>query len=102
MDGRESYPSKRTTDMGGRQNKRQELDQDYLPVRAKLLEIAASLDRLDRAAGDPADDKRREQLRAGIELLLSQRAGRAEQIQLLFSREYAENWREEFFPGGDA
>lgn len=83
--------------MGGPQNKRQVLDQDYLSVRAKLLEIAASLDRLDRAEGERPDDARREQLRAGIELLLSNQAGRAEQIQLLFSREYAENWREEFF-----
>lgn len=83
--------------MGGPQNKRQVLDQDFLSVRAKLLEIAASLDRLDRAEGAQPDDARRDQLRAGIELLLSDQADRAEQIQLLFSREYAEHWRHDFF-----
>lgn len=83
--------------MGGPQNKQQILDQDYLLVRAKLLEVAASLDRLDRAEGEQPDDGRRDQLRAAVERLLSDEPDRAEQIQLLFSRDYAENWRDEYF-----
>ena len=46
------------------------LDQEFLVVRAKILEIAAALDRLDRGAGDsddhPRNDPRTEKLRSGL------------------------------------
>ena len=85
------------------------LDREFLPTRAKILEIAAALDRIERAtffdtgertednqadrknlAGDP----RWKQLQAGIQLLLTGQAQRAEQVQLLFSRPYDEQWRQ--------
>lgn len=69
------------------------LEQEFLPLRAKILELAAGLDRLDRAAGALADDPRRERLRQGIELLLADGPGRAERVQLLFSRDYDQAWR---------
>jgi hypothetical protein len=72
------------------------LEQEFLPLRAKILEIAAGLDRLDRAAGDPRRDERRERLERAIRLLLASESMRAEQVQLLFSREYDESWREQF------
>ena len=34
-------------------------DQEFLPTRAKILEVAAALDRLDRASGSLAADSRR-------------------------------------------
>ena len=72
------------------------LEHEFLPLRAKILEIAAGLDRLDRADGDPRRDSRREQLVRAIRLLLAEEATRAEQAQLLFSREFDETWREQF------
>ena len=42
-----------------------------MPLRAKILEIAAGLDRLDRAGGSLGDDERRERLRQAIGLLLA-------------------------------
>lgn len=72
------------------------LDQEYLPVRAKILEIAASLDRIQRAVGDIADAPRLKQLQAAIESLLEDEPGRAERVQLLFSRPYDQRWRETF------
>jgi len=71
------------------------LEQEFLPLRAKILEIAAGLDRLDRAEGDVRRDGRRERLAGAIRLLLEEAPGRAERVQLLFSREYDESWREE-------
>lgn len=72
------------------------LDRHYLEVRARLLEIAATLDRIDRAGGLDADDPRRQQIAKGIEILQEAGSQRAEQLQLLFSRPYDENWRRDF------
>lgn len=72
------------------------LDREFLEMRAKLLELAASFDRLDRADGDVRDDRRLRLLREAIELLLDDPGDRAEQLQLLFSRSYDDNWQHEF------
>ncbi len=69
---------------------------EFLPVRAKLLEVAAALDRLDRAQGSMDGDSRRSQIGNAIETLLQDREDRAEQIQLIFSRPYEEDWRRRF------
>lgn len=68
------------------------LDREYLEIRAKILEIAASLDRLDRADGDVSTDPRTTKLRQGLDLLNGPHADRAEQVQLLFSRAYEDDW----------
>jgi hypothetical protein len=69
-------------------------DQELLPIRAKLLEVAAALDRIDRASGSVGTDPRRTQVQAAIQVLLRPEDDRAEQIQLIFSRQYADDWRE--------
>jgi hypothetical protein len=71
------------------------LEQEFLPLRAKILELAAGLDRLDRAVGDMPNDGRRERLARAIELLLKNDPNRAEQIQIL-CREYDAAWRNKF------
>lgn len=72
------------------------LDAEFLPIRAKILEVAAALDRLDRARGSLANESRRAQLQAAIQVLLRPEDDRAEQIQLIFSRRYEDNWRDKF------
>jgi hypothetical protein len=72
------------------------LEQEFLPIRAKLLEVAASLDRLDRASGNLGSESRRRQISAAIELLLSSVDDRAEQVQLIFSRPFEDDWRDKF------
>ena len=72
----------------------QVFDQELLPIRAKLLEIAAALDRIDRANGSVNSDPRRTQVQAAIQILLRPDDDRTEQIQLIFSRPYEANWRE--------
>lgn len=71
-------------------------DQEFLPIRAKLLEVAASLDRLDRAGGSLTSESRLKQVRAAIEVLLRPENDRTEQIQLIFSRPFNEEWRDKF------
>ncbi len=74
----------------------QVLDREFLEIRAKILEIAASLDRLDRAEGDVAADPRTERLQAGLQKLLDPSPDRAEQVQQVFSRSYDSQWRDTF------
>ena len=71
-------------------------DREFLELRAKVLELAAGLDRLDRAPGSVASDPRLGRLQQAIQLLLEPRADRAEQTQLVFSREYDQDWRQKF------
>ncbi|MCZ6792500.1 MAG: hypothetical protein O7J95_02670 [Planctomycetota bacterium] len=69
------------------------LDKEYLELRAKILEVAATLDRLDRADGDVSGDPRSDLLRRGIAELAKREADRAERLQLIFSLAYDETWR---------
>ena len=77
-------------------NSNQILDREYLTLRAKILEIAASLDRIERADGDISNDERMAEVRKGLEILLSDGSTRAEKVQLLFSHPYKEDWQEHF------
>ncbi len=70
------------------------LDRAYLEVRAKLLELAASLDRLDRGEGTVEGDRRMEQFHQALRILDGRDGNRADQIQLVFSLPYQSNWRQ--------
>jgi hypothetical protein len=70
---------------------KQVIDEYNLEVRCKLLEIAAIMDRYDRArvraSADPTDDPRLARWRQSLVILNQPQveANRAEQIALLFS-----------------
>jgi hypothetical protein len=72
------------------------IEQEFLPLRAKLLEIGAALDRLEREGVAVSQEPRLTKIRAAIEALLEGGEDRAEQIQLVFSRQYEGEWREKF------
>lgn len=72
------------------------LNREFFEMRAKILELAASLDRLDRGEGSVAGDPRLALIREGIQILLSEDDDRAEQVQLLFSRPYDDDWQNRF------
>jgi hypothetical protein len=80
--------------MAGERDSNQVFEDDFLPLRAKLIEIAASLDRIDRAGGSLAVEGKRAQVYEAIRALLRPEDDRAEQIQLIFSRPYDEAWQE--------
>ncbi|HEV3162390.1 MAG TPA: hypothetical protein VGZ22_00005 [Isosphaeraceae bacterium] len=71
------------------------LDRDFLETRTRILDIAAALDRLDRAAGIQGDspDRRLAQLRQAIAALLEPGPARAETVQRIFSLEYDPHWQ---------
>jgi hypothetical protein len=72
------------------------IEQEFLPLRAKLLEIGAALDRLERADALGGREPRVVKIRAAIDALLGSGGDRAEQIQLVFSRPFEEGWRDDF------
>jgi hypothetical protein len=72
------------------------LDRDYLVLRGKLLELAAGLDRIDRAPGSVKDDARYRQMSEAVALLLHDGPDRTERIQLALSLPYDANWRAQY------
>jgi hypothetical protein len=69
------------------------LEREFLEIRARLLHLAASLDRLERAEGTVESDPRLAKIREALQVLLAPQGDRAERIQLLFSRPYQNDWR---------
>ena len=78
-------------------------EQTFLQVRAKILEVAATLDRLDRAeaAASVRSDPRFGQIRQGLEILLSDGFHRAAQIQEIFSDQYDPTWMKKYLSTGE-
>ncbi len=70
------------------------LDAYFLEARAKLLDLAAILDRIGRGAdaASAEGDSRMARVRQALEVLHDQSGGRAERIQQIFSLEYDANW----------
>lgn len=72
------------------------LDRDFLETRSRILDVAAALDRLDRASVRSAEgthpDRRLMQIRQALEALLVPGPGRSETVQRLFSLEYDPEW----------
>ncbi len=69
------------------------LEREFLGVRMRLIDVAAALDRIDRAEGWVADDPRLEKIRQALQILSGDRSDRAEKVQLLFSLPYQDDWR---------
>jgi hypothetical protein len=72
------------------------LDREFLNIRAKILEVGALLDRLDRADGSLQGDPRCERIERAIAVLSDSDPSRAEQIQMVFSLPFAEDWQAQF------
>lgn len=70
------------------------LDQFFFDARCRLLDLAATLDRIGRGAdaAAAANDPRIEKIRKALEVLHDQSGGRAERIQQIFSLDYDPNW----------
>lgn len=70
------------------------LDQFFLDARSRLLDLAATLDRIDRGSDAEAADRdpRLVRLRKALAILQSDAPNRAEQVQQLFSLEYDSTW----------
>ena len=72
------------------------LNREFLEIRCKILELAAAFDRLDRSEGSIKNDSRLAKLREALTTILDQATDRAEQVQMIFSREYEDDWQAKF------
>lgn len=72
------------------------LDRDFLTIRSRLLDLAAALDRVDRAPPGADRDPRAAQIAAALKILAGPGPDRAVRVQMTFSLPYRENWRQEF------
>ena len=77
-------------------NANQILEREYLSIRAKILELAACFDRIERADGDVSDAPEMVLIRQALDVLIEHQLNRAEQVQMLFSHPYRKNWQAEF------
>jgi hypothetical protein len=70
------------------------LDRHFLELRCEILNLAAALDRMERAEGysQIADDPRIAQLSRGIAILSSGGTDHAQRVQMLFSDDYEPGW----------
>lgn len=80
-------------------------EREFLPARSKILELAATLDRLDRAGASDernggSNESRRALIEQALKLLLEPHDNRAERIQQLFSREYDAGWYDAWLATG--
>jgi hypothetical protein len=71
------------------------LDAYFLEARARLLDLAAILDRIGRGggAGGADEDPRLHKIRQALEVLHDQSGGRAERVQRIFSLDYDPDWK---------
>lgn len=75
---------------------REVLEQEYLQVRAKILEVAAFFDRLAEAEVSNVNQDQLDLLEQGCRVLTDGDAGKAARVQLAFSRTYEADWREKY------
>lgn len=61
------------------------LGHEFLGIRCRLIELAATFDRIDRADGSVAADPRWLQIRRALDMLSAGGGPRAQGIELLFS-----------------
>ncbi len=77
------------------QTKNDVVDRFFLVARARVIELAAFFDRVERSEGELADEQRAktERLRKGLEMLLDSEAQKAKRTHMLFSLPSDANWR---------
>ena len=70
------------------------LDAYFLEARARILDVAAMLDRIGRGrdAASAGADPRMQRIRQALEILHDESGGRAERIQKIFSLDYDSSW----------
>lgn len=66
---------------------------EFLIARAKILELAATLDRIERSSGNVEDSKQMNLLAQGMHILCDEEVDKAKRVQLLMSRHYDPQWQ---------
>ena len=66
---------------------------EFLIARAKILELAATLDRIERSSGDVEDSIPMNLIAQGMHILCDEEVDKAKRVQLLMSRQYDPPWQ---------
>ncbi len=66
---------------------------EFMIARAKIVELAATLDRIERATGDVEDSRNMQLLVQGMHILCDDEVEKAKRVQLLMSRQYDPQWQ---------
>jgi len=66
---------------------------EFMIARAKIIELAATLDRIERASGNVNDSKNMQLLVHAMHILIDDQVEKAKRVQLLMSRVYDPNWQ---------
>ena len=69
---------------------------EFLQIRSRLLDVAAALDRAQRAGWNRDEDARGQKIAEAFQILLDDGPDRAARIQQLFSLVHDQDWREKF------
>jgi len=82
--------------MPGNMSASEMLTREFPQIRHRLIDIAAALDRIDRAEGANAvqSDSRLASLREAARVLTDGRPDRAQRVQMVFSDPYDPGWRD--------
>ena len=72
------------------------LSEEFFIARSKILDLAATLDRLERADGSLEALHQLKLLEQGMEILLDDQSDKAKRVQLLMSRPYDPDWRKNY------
>ncbi len=67
--------------------------EDFMIARARIVELAATLDRIERASGNVDDSKNMQLLMQGMNILCDDEVEKAKRVQLLMSRHYDPEWQ---------
>lgn len=79
-----------------RRSAEQILAEEFLHARSRILDLAAFLDRLERAPGSTEQEARMRWLAEGLEILCDDEVGKARRVQLLMSRDYDPAWQKKY------
>jgi len=66
---------------------------EFMIARSKIVELAATLDRIERANGDVDDSKQMQLLINGMQILCDDEVEKTKRVQLLMSRQYDPQWQ---------
>lgn len=66
---------------------------EFMIARAKILELAATLDRIERATGDVDGSRPMQLLVQGMNILCDDEVEKVKRVQLLMSRQYEPQWQ---------
>ncbi|MFO0013574.1 MAG: hypothetical protein ACK553_12575 [Planctomycetota bacterium] len=72
------------------------LAEEFLQARSRILDLAAFLDRLERAPGSAEEAAQMMLLTQGLEILCDDEVGKARRVQLLMSRDYDPAWQKKY------